>query len=315
VWKSFVFDRVWKADANQAEVFADVEPMVVSVLDGYNACILAYGQTGSGKTFTMDGYGDQYGASYRTIQKLFDLLILRKVQAEAHAARVEQLSKEGSARDRDFKSTISNKRKSSLPASANNSSKGNSNTSDETDDTASVTSGEDHAPFSFTLTVSMMEIYNEQVYDLLGNGTVGSQGGQAGGASLDIRQGPDNTVSVPGLISMTVNSLQDVMNVFSRGASNRATASTNLNEHSSRSHLIVQVDVTTTRGSDMPVRGRLNLVDLAGSERVGKSGVTGLAMKEAQHINKSLSALGDVMEALDQKSKHVPYRYVWQLSL
>ncbi len=53
VWKSFVFDRVWKADANQAEVFADVEPMVVSVLDGYNACILAYGQTGSGKTFTM----------------------------------------------------------------------------------------------------------------------------------------------------------------------------------------------------------------------------------------------------------------------
>ena len=53
VWKSFVFDRVWKADANQAEVFADVEPMVVSVLDGYNACILAYGQTGSGNTFTM----------------------------------------------------------------------------------------------------------------------------------------------------------------------------------------------------------------------------------------------------------------------
>ena len=48
-----MFDRVWKADANQAEVFADVEPMVVSVLDGYNACILAYGQTGSGKTFTM----------------------------------------------------------------------------------------------------------------------------------------------------------------------------------------------------------------------------------------------------------------------
>jgi kinesin family member C2/C3 len=50
------------------------------------------------------------------------------------------------------------------------------------------------------------------------------------------------------------------------------------------------------------------LVDLAGSERVGKSGATGATMKEAQHINKSLSALGDVMEALDQKSKHIPYR-------
>ena len=252
--------------------------------------------------------------SYRTIQKLFDLLILRKVQAEAHAARVDQLSKEGSARDRDFKSNI-NRRKSSLPAgataTASSKTNANSSTSDETDDTASVTSSEEHVPFSFTLTVSMMEIYNEQVYDLLGSGGINGQGGQAGGASLDIRQGADNNVSVPGLVSMPVNSLQDVMNVFGRGAANRATASTNLNEHSSRSHLIVQVDVTTTKGSDMPLRGRLNLVDLAGSERVGKSGVTGLAMKEAQHINKSLSALGDVMEALDQKSKHVPYRLVF----
>ena len=107
---------------------------------------------------------------------------------------------------------------------------------------------------------------------------------------------------------MPVHSLQDVMTVFSKGTSNRATASTNLNERSSRSHLIVQVDVTTQRGGEMPVRGRLNLVDLAGSERVGKSGATGATLKEVQHINKSLSALGDVMEALDQKSKHIPYR-------
>jgi kinesin family protein C2/C3 len=126
--------------------------------------------------------------------------------------------------------------------------------------------------------------------------------------SLDIRQGADNSVSVPGLQQMAVHSLQDVMSVFSRGTANRATATTNLNEHSSRSHLIVQVDVTTQRGTDTPVKGRLNLVDLAGSERVGKSGATGTTMKEAQHINKSLSALGDVMEALDQKSKHIPYR-------
>jgi kinesin family protein C2/C3 len=116
-----------------------------------------------------------------------------------------------------------------------------------------------------------------QVYDLLSNG-----GGQSvGGVSLDIRQGADNSVSVPGLQQMPVHSLQDVMSVFSRGTANRATASTNLNEHSSRSHLIVQVDVTTQRGSDMPVRGRLNLVDLAGSERVGKVSLLP-ALKERQ---------------------------------
>ena len=55
-WKSFAFDRVWKADKNQVDVFADVEPVIISVAEGYNACIMAYGQTGSGKTYTMVRY-------------------------------------------------------------------------------------------------------------------------------------------------------------------------------------------------------------------------------------------------------------------
>jgi hypothetical protein len=93
-----------------------------------------------------------------------------------------------------------------------------------------------------------------QVYDLL---SANSGGGQSDGVSLEIRQGPDNTISVPGLQQMPVNSLQDVLNVFSRGTANRATASTNLNERSSRSHLIVQVDVTSQRGSEMPVKVKL----------------------------------------------------------
>ena len=82
-----------------------------------------------------------------------------------------------------------------------------------------------------------------------------------------------------------------------------------MNEHSSRSHLLLQVDVTTIAHGGTPVKAKLYLVDLAGSERLSKSGAVGTAMKEAQYINKSLSALGDVMEALDQKSKHIPYRY------
>lgn len=52
-WKTFMFDRVWRADATQADVFSDVEPMVSGAVEGYNVCIMAYGQTGSGKTFTM----------------------------------------------------------------------------------------------------------------------------------------------------------------------------------------------------------------------------------------------------------------------
>ena len=75
-WKSYAFDKVWGPGTWQKDVFQDVEPMVLSVIDGYNACIFAYGQTGSGKTFTMEGNKEnsQYGISQRTIQKIFTLL-------------------------------------------------------------------------------------------------------------------------------------------------------------------------------------------------------------------------------------------------
>jgi len=110
------------------------------------------------------------------------------------------------------------------------------------------------------------------------------------------------------LKQVQVHTIDDVMAVFARGSAIRATAATNVNEHSSRSHSILVVEVTTCTEGSSPVKAKLFLVDLAGSERVAKSGVTGTALTEAKYINKSLSALGDVMEALDQKSKHVPYR-------
>ena len=91
---------------------------------------------------------------------------------------------------------------------------------------------------------------------------------------------------------------------------------------SSRSHSILMVYVTTIVNDGTPMTGKLSLVDLAGtfllvgiirffvlgSERLDKSGATGQLLKETQHINKSLSALGDVMEGLQKKSKHIPYR-------
>jgi kinesin family protein C2/C3 len=73
-WKSYAFDKVWGPETRQNDIFHDVEPMAMSVVDGYNACIFAYGQTGSGKTYTMEGENGRYGISQRTIQKVFGML-------------------------------------------------------------------------------------------------------------------------------------------------------------------------------------------------------------------------------------------------
>lgn len=171
--------------------------------------------------------------------------------------------------------------------------------------------------------MSMLEIYNEQVYDLLtdrwttttatfstsSNANNASTTNGNGSMALDLRQGTDGQVVVNGLSTMEVRDMQEAMAVFAKGASNRATASTQLNAHSSRSHLIVQIDVITEGADDTAgIHSKLFLVDLAGSERIEKSGATGSVLKEAQYINKSLLALGDVMEALDKKQSHVPYR-------
>ncbi|BAB11107.1 kinesin-like protein [Arabidopsis thaliana] len=132
--------------------------------------------------------------------------------------------------------------------------------------------------------VQMVEIYNEQVRDLL---------------SQDV---PDASMH-------SVRSTEDVLELMNIGLMNRTVGATTLNEKSSRSHSVLSVHV---RGVDVKtesvLRGSLHLVDLAGSERVGRSEVTGERLKEAQHINKSLSALGDVIFALAHKNPHVPYR-------
>jgi chromosome segregation ATPase len=265
-WKSFHFDRVWGPDQTQQSIFQDVEPLALSVVDGYNACIFAYGQTGSGKTFTMEGSedGDNYGISYRTIQKIFHLLNLRAQQQRA--------------------ASILNRDESS-------------------------------SEFNFKLQLGMLEIYNDECYDLLahidsGKSPSNAEKRKAGGVmpKLDIRRNADGVVEVPDLTKEAVNSIQDVMALLKRGNSNRATAATDLNEHSSRSHMVLAVDVSSGLDGQPGNKGTLYLVDLAGSERVRKSKVDGDRLKEAGFINKSLSALGNVMEALDRKASHVPYR-------
>eukprot|EP00301_Raphidiophrys_heterophryoidea_P014898 c23377_g1_i1.p1 GENE.c23377_g1_i1~~c23377_g1_i1.p1 ORF type:complete len:269 (+),score=62.92 c23377_g1_i1:35-808(+) len=163
------------------------------------------------------------------------------------------------------------------------------------------------ADWRYTFSVALLEIYNEQIRDLLAK--------EADmGKVLDVKQyeGPNgSSVGVPDLthVPITHGTTDEVLAIMAAGMANRAIGCTNLNEHSSRSHCVFTVTIegfNTTTG--IKAHGQLHLVDLAGSERVGKSQSKGMRLVEAQHINKSLAALGNVISSLVSRTTHIPYR-------
>ncbi|TPX36271.1 hypothetical protein SmJEL517_g01402 [Synchytrium microbalum] len=152
----------------------------------------------------------------------------------------------------------------------------------------------------FTVKVSFMEIYMEKIRDLL----------NPSNDNLPIHEEKVKGVYVKGLLEVFVGSVAEVYQVMQQGMSSRVTASTGMNTESSRSHSIFVLQISQRNLIDGSAKtGKLFLVDLAGSEKVGKTGATGQTLEEAKKINKSLSALGNVINALtDSKAQHVPYR-------
>lgn len=156
----------------------------------------------------------------------------------------------------------------------------------------------------FLVRVSYMEIYNEEVRDLLGKDV---------SKSLEVKERPDIGVFVKDLSGYVVHNADDLENIMRLGNKNRAVGATKMNQESSRSHAIFSITVESSElgeGGVQHVRmGKLQLVDLAGSERQSKTQASGQRLKEATKINLSLSVLGNVISALvDGKSTHIPYR-------
>jgi len=158
--------------------------------------------------------------------------------------------------------------------------------------------------YVYKISVSMKEIYNETIRDLLAT----KESKENSEDELKIMTG-DRGMYVKGLVLEPVQTEEEVLTLFKRGNSNRSVGRTNVNEHSSRSHSMLTVEVEGENLiAGIKYFGKLHLVDLAGSERLAKTMATGDRLKEAQAINKSLSALGNVIEALQKKNSHVPYR-------
>ncbi|XP_030183001.1 kinesin-like protein KIF17 isoform X1 [Lynx canadensis] len=156
----------------------------------------------------------------------------------------------------------------------------------------------------FLVRASYLEIYNEDVRDLLG-----AESKQ----KLELKEHPEKGVYVKGLSMHTVHNMAQCERIMEAGWKNRSVGYTLMNKDSSRSHSIftisIEIYAVDERGKDHLRAGKLNLVDLAGSERQSKTGATGERLKEATKINLSLSALGNVISALvDGRCKHIPYR-------
>jgi len=154
--------------------------------------------------------------------------------------------------------------------------------------------------FEYEVRLALFEIYNDRPRDLLAKKPK---------AKYEVKDDINGNPHIPGLKDVHVTTIQDVLDQIDIAEQNRSVAMTQMNSDSSRSHMCLEVTVHgLDKSKDKKIEGRLYLVDLAGSERVGKSGVTGKALQEARHINKSLSSLGDVMAALQKKEKFIPYR-------
>lgn len=174
----------------------------------------------------------------------------------------------------------------------------------------------------YSVKISFVELYNEELRDLLANemsAPAGSaqpmgKGGTADnqGALKIFDDSSKKGIFIQGLEEIPVKDAKDALALLTKGSHRRQVAATKFNDHSSRSHSVFSITVhtkeTSTMGDDLLKVGKFNLVDLAGSENIGRSGAENKRAREAGMINQSLLTLGRVINALVDRSPHVPYR-------
>nr|CAG4638948.1 EOG090X014G [Daphnia magna] len=170
----------------------------------------------------------------------------------------------------------------------------------------------------FKPNASQEKVYNEAAKSIVKDVLMGYNGtifayGQTSSVSkvnLSVHEDKNRIPYVKGVTERFVTSPEEVFEVIEEGKANRHIAVTNMNEHSSRSHSVFLINVKQENlENQKKLSGKLYLVDLAGSEKVSKTGAEGTVLDEAKNINKSLSALGNVISALaDGNKSHIPYR-------
>ncbi|KAL4511582.1 hypothetical protein ABPG72_012427 [Tetrahymena utriculariae] len=301
----FEMNRTFGEECSNEEVFDYVmkEDIKQSLFEGFNCTCFVYGMTGAGKTYTM--FGDI--CNYLTMNSPIKGLIMLSLKEIIELMKEKKQNIEG-----DY---ISSKRNDTYNDK-------NQQLSDEN----RFTPSQQQKQVSFRLKLSYLEIYNEQIHDLL---SLDSQNND----NLMVIEDPSRGVFVPELIEQEIVSEQQVLECIRLGNTRRQMASTGQNEFSSRSHAIITFTLEQTitnknqESEQQQIKGeiqnniqhnkytvltsKLCLVDLAGSERAAVTENKGLRLQEGANINKSLLALGNCINILSDTTKKgafVPYR-------
>ncbi|KAL2817739.1 hypothetical protein BDW59DRAFT_130542 [Aspergillus cavernicola] len=295
--KLFVFDRVFPETVDQDGVWDYLSDSVSSFLQGYNVSILAYGQSGAGKSYTMGTSGpseqndtEAMGIIPRAAQLLFEKL-------------------EGPKHTRNGSTGLRTPSRYSISSTSS--------------------FGKTNVEKNWQLKATYVEIYNEQLRDLLLPDSVAVGDRNA----VTIREDTKGRILLTGLHQVSINSFEDLIGALNFGSSIRQTDSTAINAKSSRSHAVFSLNLVQRKSANgvtspkdkrmsMPVEmlsgadhsvtvdSKLHFVDLAGSERLKNTGASGERAREGISINAGLAALGKVISQLSsrQPGSHVSYR-------
>lgn len=298
--KIFLFDRVFGEDTTQKGIWDYLEDSVDSFLQGYNVSILAYGQSGAGKSYTMgtSGPAEQFDSTARGIvpraaTHLFDYL---EGKTPVHSRQNSGLKTPTRYSVGNIGSVLQNLR--------------------------------NNAEKNWQMSVTYVEIYNEQPRDLLlPEGSSVSER-----SAVQIREDAKGRIFVEGLRSVPVNNMEELMGILNYGSAIRQTDATAINSRSSRSHAVFTVNLRQVKSSptssppkskhmsvssdagaladSITLDSKLHFVDLAGSERLKNTGATGDRAREGISINAGLASLGKVISQLSSRSGggHVSYR-------
>ena len=279
------FNQIFSTNSTQKEIFNFIKPCLINIQKGKNYTILAYGQTGTGKTYTMFGGDWSFNEEYYNYNN--------------SAVKVNDENKKDELLKNNIVIDTNNEKNGIIPnliMELYKIFKGNNDGEKNAENNNNI-----------IITCSYIQIYNEKIYDLLDLSSEEKTSLSNNRIPpLKIRNDKRSGLIIEGANEIRASSYNDIFDILETGEKNRKIRQTNKNTMSSRSHTIFMINIEDTISN---FKSKIKLCDLSGSERYNNSDKYEREhIYEMKNINKSLFSLGNVINALAQKKKYVPYK-------